>query len=866
MLRKKTLFSTIIACVCAIIMGFGFLMMPKAVTMVNAEQTTIERTELFDSENVTYDNEYGARFTGTGKINGVFKDTASITYCAEGQQTNMALTVCSTDGKEIVTLVRANKGANWNISLYTYYNGIFSWNENGTMTTSTTKWTDSADLPDGGVYGGVYTATLTLSGNIFTIRHTLVNNNEWTIAEFALTQEDAETLAQGFTIGVRTLDSSNPSDIVHWGSTRHLDIRAINEASTCVETITVDASTTVYYVGEQSVNGENVITLDYGVGLNVFTKVAQYTLDSLTMMGDGEELTYADKDFATAAAGTYLIEVGGKAYKVIVVEPLSMAREDLFASTNATYENDGVKITGVDKVNGVFKDTASVYYGTDSQQTNMALTICSVDGEEIVTVVRAGRGQNWDVSLYAYYDGVYSWNESGAMNTSTEKWTDLTQLPTGVNYNTQDNTIMFTLTGNQFNIQHTLVNNNVWTIADFTLTEADAAKLAEGFTVGFRTLDAQKASDVDTYWNTGHIYIKAVNNVSVANELIFVDTQIQNVSYDGEEVVDHKYMITLAYGENLKSFTKSTLYTIGSLTATVIQEVAVTADISEVGTYYITVEDKEYEIVVQTPIDAVDFEMAYGASIREGTINGGYGLRFIATIPTADYEYLMAQVGNYYSSISFGMIILPEDYVQVNGALTIEQFYGEDAIYDWAIDGVYTESAKTRIINLSDLTVAYNEKYTAYTYYGAITDVKGYNLQRGFVGAGYVKYVMADGEVGYKLFDYYENDIANNTRSIYQVAQLAVNSGDLSDTAETWFTDNVLNGVTYTVQYYTVENGVTTMQEELTLYGLVDSNAFAPARTYEGYTFDQNYEGSVLQGVLSVTTPTVLKFYFIKEV
>ncbi len=248
MLRKKTLFGAIVACACAIITGFCFLKMPQTITSVNAEPTTIERTELFDSANATY-GENSVKIAGVGKINGVFKDSASIAYGVEGSQTNMAITICSTDGEEIVTIVRANNYANWRISLYAYYNGMYSWNESGAMNTSTTKWSDASVLPSGDNYNTqVNTVMLTVTGNTFTIQHTLVNNNVWTIAEFALTESHAAALAQGFTIGFRTLDSNKASDVVGAGfnATGYIEMTAINEVSVANVSVAVDASTTVY--------------------------------------------------------------------------------------------------------------------------------------------------------------------------------------------------------------------------------------------------------------------------------------------------------------------------------------------------------------------------------------------------------------------------------------------------------------------------------------------------------------------------------------------------------------------------------------------------------------------------------------------
>ena len=855
MIRKKTILSAVITCVCAVIMGFAFLKTTKNTAVVIAEDSTIATSELFDMTNATYDA--GVKFTDVGKINGVFKDSATIKYSIASLQTNMAMTVCSTDGEEVVTLVRASRGANYNVSLYTYYNGTFGWNTSGKQETATEIWTNTSDLPNGANFGGEYAVTFSLSGDTFSIVHTLVNNNTWTIASYALTAEDAATLAEGFTIGVRKL-GQNASDVQNcYGGTGHIKITEVNNVAVGEQTVSVDSKTqTVSYADEQVIDGENVITLEYGETLKTFEKATKYTIGSLTITGDSEEISCSED---VSQVGTHSIEVEGKAYKVIVLEPLLIATSELFDMTNATYDA-GVKFTDVGKINGVFKDSATIKYSIASLQTNMAMTVCSTDGEEVVTLVRASRGANYNVSLYTYYNGTFGWNTSGKQETATEIWTNTSDLPNGANFG-GEYAVTFSLSGDTFSIVHTLVNNNTWTIASYALTAEDAATLAEGFTIGVRKL-GQNASDVQNcYGGTGHIKITEVNNVAVGEQTVSVDSKTQTVSYADEQVIDGENVITLEYGETLKTFEKATKYTIGSLTITGdSEEISCSEDVSQVGTHSIEVEGKAYKVIVLDPIDSAELKMIKGGSIRVGTVNGGYGLRFLAMVQSTDYEALT----NYYASVSYGMVILPRDYIETNGELTIDKLFGNDAIYDWSINSEYNGS-KIRIINLTDLTPRFDDEYGGYVYSGAITDVKSYNLQREFVGRGYVKYETTDGEVGYKLFDYFENNIDNNSRSIYEVAEGLINNNRLDETTAKWFQDNVLNGVMYSVQYYTVENGTEELQEEITLYGLVGMSAFAPARAYTGYAFEKSYSKNVLDAILSKDTNTVLKFYFVKE-
>lgn len=89
---------------------------------------------------------------------------------------------------------------------------------------------------------------------------------------------------------------------------------------------------------------------------------------------------------------------------------------------------------------------------------------------------------------------------------------------------------------------------------------------------------------------------------------------------------------------------------------------------------------------------AENLTMKYGASIKCSP--GANGLRFTAYVP--DY--------NESENATYGMLIAPADYIE-NYPLTVENVFGENAVYDWAVknddgDWVYTGN-KTRIINVS---------------------------------------------------------------------------------------------------------------------------------------------------------------------
>ena len=171
--------------------------------------------------------------------------------------------------------------------------------------------------------------------------------------------------------------------------------------------------------------------------------------------------------------------------------------------------------------------------------------------------------------------------------------------------------------------------------------------------------------------------------------------------------------------------------------------------------------------------NAVAPVMTYGASVRYASESGTNGLRFQATVAKEDYN----------ENATYGMLILPEDYVKVY-PLTVENVFGESAVYDWATQNENEEweytGTKKRIINISYSSLASNAAGD-YVIKGSILNIKDKNVGRNFVGCAYscvdgtytlAQWASADGGTA---------DIANNTRSMLYVAQAAIKSGAISD-------------------------------------------------------------------------------------
>ena len=210
---------------------------------------------------------------------------------------------------------------------------------------------------------------------------------------------------------------------------------------------------------------------------------------------------------------------------------------------------------------------------------------------------------------------------------------------------------------------------------------------------------------------------------------------------------------------------------------------------------------------------AESVSMAHGAGIRYGGALANSGLRFQMIASQADYEGLAAKLPNG-ATVEYGILVIPADYQTTYGAFTVENFFGADAKYHMAEkndDGSLKayDGSLPQIMNFWTNELYLNEETSNYEYFGSITGIKAANLTRKFVGVGVVKYSF-DGEVEYAVVEYANNDIANNTRSIYQVAKLAAQDDELNVYAKAWIQTNYID---------VVENAVTLSDKKLSILG-----------------------------------------------
>lgn len=153
-------------------------------------------------------------------------------------------------------------------------------------------------------------------------------------------------------------------------------------------------------------------------------------------------------------------------------------------------------------------------------------------------------------------------------------------------------------------------------------------------------------------------------------------------------------------------------------------------------------------------------QMQAGAEARvDGTSAESYnGLRFTMLVDDTTAESL--------SGANYGMLIAPVDYVDTYGALSLD-----NPNYVWGSTAVGNGQAK--IINVWGNELTEGKAGDGFKEFrGVIYDIQESNLDRAFVGVGYVK----DG-TGFKMAT-----LADNSRSIATIAQTALNGTYASTT------------------------------------------------------------------------------------
>lgn len=174
-----------------------------------------------------------------------------------------------------------------------------------------------------------------------------------------------------------------------------------------------------------------------------------------------------------------------------------------------------------------------------------------------------------------------------------------------------------------------------------------------------------------------------------------------------------------------------------------------------------TYQDVDFEQYVDVKVGYHSFEMKKGASI--GLFDGG-GLRFGATIGSTDYTSLLSQ------GYTFSCALIKRDTFDLlcaNGKPNTSLITSADvkiSICDVTLNG-------STYLLTADFSPLSSNEYTTQ-----------------FVG---IVYAQKDGN--YIFADFYQNDVKNNTRSCYYVAQLCGDTNDNATTADNLYIKPVGN-------------------------------------------------------------------------
>ena len=179
--------------------------------------------------------------------------------------------------------------------------------------------------------------------------------------------------------------------------------------------------------------------------------------------------------------------------------------------------------------------------------------------------------------------------------------------------------------------------------------------------------------------------------------------------------------------------------------------------------------------------------MENGASVRIGKTESANGIRFSAKITEEEKLALDKKYGA--ENVTYGMLIAKLDDVQINGNLSGETVFGENAVYNWAENGKYTpEEGKTRITNLTISSKNLATDDGDYIVRGSISGILDKNLTVERVARAYVK-CRAESEDIY----YFSDFKLENARSVVYVADNAIlKNNEMKTESKGWLFDNYI--------------------------------------------------------------------------
>lgn len=441
--RKKGLIVS--ALVGAFALTCGFSSLPVSAQELSV---TVAPSSLF-TENAAVETEKdvtGLIVKGNATLKGVCTGETTIEYYLPAAWGGAVFEVCDTDGDLIYSVYkrwRSGTGVNGG-GAFVGYNGSY-YLYDGTVTTAeeiTVEKIGYGALPNPGYMGTDGVGTLKLkpvSNGEIAVDMSYNTKGIIELASFALSQEDAAALSDGYTVNIRGYVKSDPIPTDH---PSNVLITKINGVDVTGESVAVayDSCDIAYsdtYNPEVAVGGKNEITLDKGNALAPFAVLAKNARLGSLQLGTielAEKLT-STEDFTQKTAGKYDITIGNalatKSYSVRVVDSilhsvssLVIGDENATVKTAHTQAYDGgdyagVYVEGTAQLAGTFYGDFEMEYVLPGSSWGIAaIGVCDLNGNEKFYVGRtwkdgghyvgSGAAYVYDATANKYYTNLSS--------------------------------------------------------------------------------------------------------------------------------------------------------------------------------------------------------------------------------------------------------------------------------------------------------------------------------------------------------------------------------------------------------------------------------------------------------------------------
>ncbi len=182
-------------------------------------------------------------------------------------------------------------------------------------------------------------------------------------------------------------------------------------------------------------------------------------------------------------------------------------------------------------------------------------------------------------------------------------------------------------------------------------------------------------------------------------------------------------------------------------------------------------------ITAEDTLTANSFTMQNGAALR--LVEGSNGMRFSAEISQEEYTTLTN------AGAKFGMLIVAKDLLK-GIEITPETVFGENSSFYFTNKTEGRVNGKIEMINVTSPSCRNIDDDANIEICGSIANIILNNFTRSFIGRAYVAIPNKNAETGattyeYHFAPYYDNNVANNTRCVYYIAQRSIEENEFVD-------------------------------------------------------------------------------------